>query len=95
ETDSAENTFLNLVAMDDDYNGPNRYVLEETEAVGLTFRGPYEKLAIPTKELDSFISENNLTVSGPLRFIWLEGPSTLGNQPERFLTRILYPIKKK
>lgn len=88
-------TILNLVSMNDDYNGPNRYVLEETSAVGLTFRGPYEKLLIPMKKLDSYIKENDITVSGPLRFIWLEGPTVLGNQPERFLTKILYPIKKR
>lgn len=87
-------TFLNLVAMNDDYDGPNRYVLEETAAVGLTFRGPYEKMLIPMKQLDNYVKENHLTVTGPLLFIWLEGPTALGNQPERFLTKMLYPIKK-
>lgn len=86
---------LNLVAMDDDYDGPNRYVLEETDAVGLTFRGPYEKLEIPMNELTSYVKENGFVVSGPLRLIWVEGPTVLGNQPERFLTKIVYPIKKK
>ena len=86
-------TVLNLVAMNDDYDGPNRYVLEETDAVGLTFRGPYEKLVFPMKELESYVKENGLTVTGPLRFIWLEGPTALGNQPERFLTKIVYPIE--
>ena len=92
EKSQAGYTVLNLVAMNDDYDGPNRYVLEETAAVGLTFRGSYEKLETPMKELAHYVKENNLTVSGPLRFIWLEGPTTLGNQPERFLTKILYPI---
>lgn len=95
EMSPAGYTVLNLVAMNDDYDGPNRYVLEETDAVGLTYRGPYEKLVFPMKELESYIKENDITVSGPLRLIWLEGPTALGNQPERFLTRLLYPIKKK
>lgn len=86
-------TFLNLVAMNDDYDGPNRYILEETAAVGLAFRGPYEKMLIPLKKLEDYIKEKHLTVTGPLRLIWLEGPTALGNQPERFLTKILYPIK--
>lgn len=80
--------------MNDAYDGPNRYVLEETAAVGLTFRGPYDELELPMKKLETYIKENGLTVSGPMRFIWLEGPTTLGDQPERFLTKILYPIKK-
>ena len=42
----------------------------------------------------NYIKENHLTVTGPLRLIWLEGPTALGNQPERFLNKILYPIKK-
>lgn len=94
EQSRAGYTFLNLVAMNDDYDGPNRYVLEETAAVGLAFRGPYEKMLTPLKKLENYIKENHLTVTGPLRLIWLEGPTALGNQPERFLTKILYPIKK-
>lgn len=88
-------TFLNLVSMDDDYDGPNRYVLEETAAVGLAFRGPYEELLTPLKQLEDYIKENHITVTGPLRLIWLEGPTALGNQPERFLTKMLYPIQKR
>jgi DNA-binding transcriptional MerR regulator len=88
-------TFLNLVSMDDDYDGPNRYVLEETAAVGLAFRGPYEELLTPLKQLEDYIKENHITVAGPLRLIWLEGPTALGNQPERFLTKMLYPIRKR
>ena len=95
EKNHAEYHVLHLVAMNDDYNGPNRYVLEETDSVGLTFRGSYEKLETPMKELTSYVKENGLVVSGPLRLIWLEGPTVLGNQPERFLTKIVYPIKKK
>lgn len=94
EKNPAGYTLLNLVAMNDAYDGPNRYVLEETAAVGLTFRGPYDELELPMKKLETYIKENGLTVSGPMRFIWLEGPTTLGDQPERFLTKILYPIKK-
>ncbi len=93
EMSPAGYTVLNLVAMNDDYDGPNRYVLEETAAVGLTFRGPYEKLVFPIKELETYVKENGLTVTGPLRFIWLEGPTALGNQPERFLTKIVFPIE--
>lgn len=93
EMSPAGYTVLNLVAMNDDYYGPNRYVLEETSAVGLTFRGPYEKLVFPIKELETYVKENGLTVTGPLRFIWLEGPTALGDQPERFLTKIVYPIE--
>lgn len=94
EQSRAGYTFLNLVAMNDDYDGPNRYVLEETAAVGLAFRGPYEKMPTPLKKLENYIKENHLTVTGPLRLIWLEGPTALGNQPERFLTKLLYPIQK-
>ena len=94
EQSRAGYTFLNLVAMNDDYDGPNRYVLEETAAVGLSFRGPYEKMLTALKRLENYVKENHLTVTGPLRLIWLEGPTALGNQPERFLTKILYPIKK-
>lgn len=93
EMSPAGYTVLNLVAMNDDYDGPNRYVLEETAAVGLTFRGPYEKLVFPIKELETYVKENGLTVTGPIRFIWLEGPTALGNQPERFLTKIVFPIE--
>ena len=93
EISPAGYTVLNLVAMNDDYDGPNRYVLEETAAVGLTFRGPYEKLVFPIKELETYVKENGLTVTGPMRFIWLEGPTALGDQPERFLTKIVFPIE--
>lgn len=56
EQNRAGYTFLNLVAMNDDYDGPNRYVLEETTAFDLAGR------AHRTRQSTGKISDQN-TVS--------------------------------
>lgn len=85
---------MHLVTMNQNFKGTERVVLEETPAISIIYRGPYEKLSIVVNVLQKYAAENRLTAAGPIRTIWLEGPSVLGSRPELYLTNVALPVKE-
>ena len=86
---------LYCIPMEEGYDGKNALVEERTKAVSILHRGAYSTLIESTKALTEYGKEKNLSPTGPLRLIWLEGPPVHGAAEEKYLTQIAIPHRKK
>lgn len=84
---------LYCIPMVEGYRGENARVEEETKAVSLFHRGRYSLLGDRAKTVMDYCKKSGLTPTGPMRFIWLEGPPVHGADEDMYLTQIVVPIK--
>lgn len=84
---------LYCIPMVEGYSGKNAYAEEATRAVSLFHRGSYRHLVSAAKTVMDYCKKNGLTPTGPMRFIWLEGPPVHGADEDMYLTQIVVPIK--
>ncbi len=84
---------INCIPMTEEFDGPERIVLEESPSICIYFRGPYNELKIARNRLFEYAEENNYEITGRVSTVYLEGKITFGNKPENFLTQVLVPIK--
>lgn len=94
---SAEPEKLDLmycIPVADDYDGPERMEFAESPALCIYYRGPYEKTATAVRALLQYVTEKNIETTGPFRSIYLEGPPTLGDHSQDYITQIAVPIKE-
>ncbi len=85
---------LYCIPMEKGYDGENARVEEATPALSILHRGPYPALIDSIKIIMDYCRDNNVHQTGPMRFIWLEGPPVHGAQEEKYLTQIVVPIKE-
>ena len=81
------------IPVDSSFDGPERMDFEETPALCIYYRGPYEKTAIAIQELIRYVKDNNIETTGPFRSIYLEGPPSRGENSADYITQIAVPIK--
>ena len=81
------------IAMNDDFDGPERVEFPEVPALCIYYRGPYEGTATAIRALAAYIKENNIQVTGPFRSIYLEGPPNRGEHSEDYITQVAVPIR--
>lgn len=95
KTNVKEHDDMVLIAMKDDYNGPNRIVLEESPVIMCSYRGTYENLGVQIEKLKKYAKENHLNVTGTPFLNFLDGPVSLGNRSDLYLTQIILPISRE
>jgi hypothetical protein len=56
--------------------------------------GPYSREEATIEKLKRFIADNNYEICGDHEEEYLKGPTYWGNNPEKYLTIIRYPVRK-
>lgn len=84
---------LCCIPVHDDFEGPERIEFEETPALCIYYRGPYEGTVTAIKALRAHIKENSIETAGHFRSIYLEGPPNRGEHSNDYITLIAVPIK--
>lgn len=69
------------------------YELPGCQMAKITHRGPYGNCGSTYKELFTWIKENDYTICGPVREVYLNGPLEIPK--EETLTEIYVPVKNK
>lgn len=85
--------FMFCIPIESSYEGPERIEFDETPALCIFFRGPYEEINTAVKTLMEYVKQNNIEITGPFRSIYLEGPPNRGNRSMDYITQIAVPIK--
>ncbi|MBU9724890.1 MerR family transcriptional regulator [Diplocloster modestus] len=80
------------IPVEDCFNGPERREFPETLALCIYYRGPYEGIGDARRALKQYVKENNISVSGYFRSIFLEGPPTRGTNSADYITQVAVPI---
>ena len=81
------------IPMDDSYDGPDRMEFEETAALCIYYRGPYEGMETAVHALVKYGQEHNIRTIGPFRFIYLEGPPNRGESSADYITQVAVPVE--
>lgn len=84
---------LCCIPVHDDFEGPERINFEETPALCIYYRGPYEGTVAAIKALKKHIKENGIETAGCFRSIYLEGPPNREEHSNDYITLIAVPIK--
>ncbi len=92
-TDESDLDIMACTPVDDKFDGPERYVLEESEGICIYFRGPYYQLRQPRDLLIKYANDNNLEIAGPLRFAYIDTIFTYGDKLDEYLTKVILPVK--
>jgi effector-binding domain-containing protein len=67
--------------------------LPQMEVASAIYTGPYDKVSATYGQLMTWIDQNNYSISGPAREIYISNPSAV--PPESLKTEIQFPVKKK
>jgi len=81
------------VPVEECYDGPERTVFPETQALCIYYRGPYEGISTAIRALTEYVKENGIEITGPFRSIYLEGPPNRGKNSSDYITQIAVPIR--
>ena len=81
------------IPVEDSFDGPERVVFEETPALSIYYRGPYEGMISAYNALTEYIKASNIEVTGPFRSIFMEGPPNRGTNSADYITQIVIPCK--
>ena len=84
---------LCCIPMNDCFAGPERLEFAQTPALCIYYRGPYEKADTAIRALKAYVREHNIQTTGPIRFIYLEGPPNRGENSADYITQIAVPVK--
>ena len=82
------------IPVEDSYDGLERMEFDETPALCIYYRGPYEGTGVAIRALMDHVKENGIETAGPFRSIYLEGPPNRGKHSEDYITQIAVPIKE-
>lgn len=81
------------IPVESSFEGAERIEFPETQALCIYYRGPYEETALAIRALAEYVKENNISVTGPFRSIYLEGPPNRGDKSADYITQIAVPIR--
>ena len=62
------------IPVDESFDGAERMEFDETHALCIYYRGPYEGTAEAMRVLMEHVSKNGIKPAGRLRSVYLEGP---------------------
>lgn len=91
-SDPSNLDLLCCIPVDDSFNGTERIEFQETQALCIYYRGPYEGTGKAIRALLVYIEENTIQTSGQFRSIYLEGPPNRGERSEDYITQVAVPI---
>lgn len=81
------------IPMNDGFDGPERVEFEQTAALCVYYRGPYEGTGEAVRALAKHIQGHDVQTTGPFRSIYLEGPPNRGENSGDYITQVAVPIK--
>ena len=81
------------IPMEKPFDGPECREFPPTAALCIYFRGPYEDLSSAMRVLGDYVKEHNISVTGPIRAVYLEGPPNRGANRDDYITQVAVPIK--
>lgn len=81
------------IPVDDSYVGVERMEFEETPALCVYYRGPYEGIAEAMGALRGYLREHGIEAAGQLRSVYLEGPPSRGDNSGDYITQIAVPVR--
>ena len=81
------------IPVDDSFMGPERMEFDETPALCIYYRGPYEGIARAVGALREYLEENGIEAAGQVRCVYLEGPPSRGDSSGDYITQIAVPIR--
>lgn len=82
------------IPVDESFDGAERMEFDETHALCIYYRGPYEGTAEAMRVLMEHVSKNGINPQDWLRSVYLEGPPNRGDNSADYITQIAVPIKK-
>ncbi len=80
--------WTSCIPIPDDYDGPERMIIPGGIALCRYYRGPYENLGKPIRHLREYAAEHRYRLKGAFRLSFLEGPPTIGDRVDDYITRI-------
>ena len=66
---------------------------DETQALCIYYRGPYEGTGKAMRALMKYIQESGIEATGRLHSVYLEGPPNRGDNSADYITQIAVPIR--
>lgn len=84
---------LCCIPVEDSYSGEERMEFVETPAIGIYYRGSYEGIGNAMGTLVEYVEKNHISVTGPYRSIYLEGPPNRGKNSQDYVTQIAVPVE--
>lgn len=81
------------IPVDESFDGVERMEFDETHALCIYYRGPYEGTAEAMRVLMEHVSKNGIKPAGRLRSVYLEGPPNRGDNSADYITQIAVPIR--
>lgn len=81
------------IPMNDGFEGPERVEFEQTAALCVYYRGPYEGTGKAVRALAKHIQEHDVQTTGPFRSIYLEGPPNRGENSGDYITQVAVPVQ--
>lgn len=82
------------IPVTDDFIEPERMEFDDSPALCIYYRGPYEGSGTAVRALMQHVQNNNIEVAGPIRNIYMEGPPNRGENKNDYITQIAVPIKE-
>lgn len=84
---------LCCIPVEDSFSGEERMEFVETPALCIYYRGPYEGIGNAMGTLVEYVKKNHISVTGPYRSIYLEGPPNRGKNSQDYVTQIAVPVE--
>lgn len=95
-TDVTSSSILNLmgcIPVRSDYYGPGRVEFNETPALCIYYRGPYDEITRIIQILTEYIKEHHFKITGNFRSTYLEGPPSHGSNSTNYITQVAVPVE--
>ena len=80
------------IPVEDDFTGEERTEFDESPALCIYYRGPYEGIGTAIATLNTYVETNHIQTTGPFRSIYLEGPPSRGEQSSDYITQVAVTI---
>lgn len=81
------------IPVDDSFTGSECMEFEETPALCIYYRGPYEGTATAIQALMKYVEDNGIEVTGAFRSIYIEGSPNRTSSAD-YITQIAVPVKE-
>lgn len=82
------------IPVDESFDGGERMEFDETQALCIYYRGPYDGTVEAMRVLMKYIQESGIEAAGQLHSVYLEGPPNRGDNSADYITQVAVPIGK-
>ena len=92
-SDSNDLDLMCCIPVNDTFDGIERTEFDETPALCIYYRGPYEGIGAAISALDEYVRLHQVETTGHYRCIYLEGPPNHGSHSNDYITQVAIPIR--